>query len=437
MRRRIVVVALSAVVLAVTVFGVPLAILVQRMVISDEQGELERLALRAAVAVAPTYASGDPIELPATEDAVTLGVYDPNGTRVGGGGPQELDRSLVSSLDGAPVDSRAGPLAVAVPVSSDEKVIAVVRASSPMSVAQHRVWWSWAGMAAIAGVAAGAAFLLARRQSAVLVQPLIELEQVSAELGDGNFAARAGSSGVAEIDHAGSALNRTADRLAALIARQRSFTTDASHQLRTPLTRLRLELEDGLAGDPEQLTVAVGQALASVDALSQTVDDVLELARGDSTRGSFPVEVLFDGVRESWHGALAAVDRPLRFRADPGLVVAASLPAARQIVQTLVDNAYRHGAGVVELRARDVGGAVAIDVLDEGPVGRGDVSGGPIVEGDVSGQPSPEADRFLPGRGLRLARSLAEAERGRITVGVETRMTRATVYLPAEPAPDA
>ncbi len=423
MRRRIVTVALSAVLLAVTVFGVPLAILVQHLVVSDEQGELERLALRAAVDVGPTFASGDPIELPSSEAAVQLGVYDRAGLRISGRGPQRLDQPLRRSLSGAAVDTREGQLAVAVPVNSGEQVIAVVRASSPSSVVRHRVWWLWAGMAGIAGIAAVAAFVLARRLSTLLVRPLIELEQVSTQLGDGNFAARAGPSGVAEIDQAGSALNRTADRLSALIARQRSFTADASHQLRTPLTRLRLELEGGLEGDAEELRQAVQQALASADVLSQTVEDVLALARGDGSAGSFPVETLLEGIRDGWHGTLAAQDRPLRVRWDPGLVVVASLPAARQIVQTLVDNAYRHGRGVVEIQARDVGGAVAIDVLDEGAK---DGSGPLRVQ--VIG-----AERPSQGRGLALARSLAEAEGGRLTTGIQDGLTRVSVYLPALP----
>ncbi|MGA9344376.1 MAG: HAMP domain-containing sensor histidine kinase [Nocardioidaceae bacterium] len=423
MRRRIVTVALAAVALAVTVFGIPLAILVQRMVLSDEQGELERLALRAAVDVGPTYASGDPIELPSTEAAVQLAVYDTAGARITGRGPVQLDQPLEDALNGVPVDSRNGLLAAAVPVNSGEQVIAVVRASSPSSVVQHRVWWLWAGMAGIATIAAASAFLLARRLSTVLVRPLIELEQVSTELGEGNLGARAGPSGVAEIDHAGAALNRTADRLSALIARQRSFTADASHQLRTPLTRLRLELEKGLEGDPDDLRLAVQEALASADVLGQTVDDVLALARGDGGGGSFSVEALLDGVREAWHGTLAAQDRPLRLRGDPGVMVVASLPAARQIVQTLVDNAYRHGSGVVEIQARDVGGAVAIDVLDEGAA---DGSGAVRVE-------VTHTQRPREGRGLALARSLAEAEGGRLTTGIQDGLTRVSVYLPTLP----
>ncbi|MGI8899478.1 MAG: histidine kinase dimerization/phospho-acceptor domain-containing protein [Nocardioides sp.] len=429
MRARIVAAALSAVVLAVTVFGLPLAILVQRMVVADERGELERLALGAAVEVSPSYRSGDPIELPDTEPGVDLAVYDPQGAHVTGPGPERLDDALSGALDGAVVEGGESSLDVAVPVSSGERVIAVVRASSPSSVVDHRVWLSWAAMVGMGLVAAGAAWMLARRQSLLLVRPLTALEHVSRELGDGNFGARAEMSGVPEIDDAGAALNRTAERLAALIARQRSFTSDASHQLRTPLTRLRLELEDGLSGDRGRLEAAAREALASADALSVTIDDVLEVARGEGSSVSFEVDTLLTTVRDSWHGTLAAADRPLRVTSEPGLRVAASLAATRQILHALLDNAYRHGRGVVEVRCRVVGGVVAIDVLDEG---------GPVSLTLPKAADDDEADPHLaadPGAlGLRLARSLAEAEGGRLGLAREGARTRFTVFLPAEPA---
>lgn len=425
MRKRILAVALSAVLLALTVFGVPLAILLQRMVVADEQGELERLALRAAVVVAPTYSEGDPIELPQTEAGLALAVYDPRGNRVTGRGPQQLDNPLAGSLRGTIVELHDSDLQVAVPVSSNERVIAVIRASSPASALNHRIWWSWGAMAAIGLVSAAAAWVLARRQSTILARPLTDLERVAHELGDGNFGARAQPSGVFEIDEAGQALNRTADRLQALIDRQRSFIGHASHQLRTPLTQLRLELEDGFGRGPDGLDSAVREALASADTLSQTVDDILELARGEKSTDSFSVTTLLDGVREAWHGTLAASDRPLRLTSEPGLTVAASLPAARQALNTLIDNAFRHGRGVVEVRARDVAGVVAIDVIDEG--GPLKISM-PTGAERLAGEPSRER-----GLGLALARTLAEAEGGRLTFASDEDRTRFTLLLPSPP----
>ncbi|MBA2716742.1 MAG: HAMP domain-containing histidine kinase, partial [Propionibacteriales bacterium] len=314
MRRRILVVALTAVVLAVGLFGIPLAVAVQRAIIANEQGELERLALRAAVSVSPGYTRGDPIELPATEAGVDLAVYDTSGARVTGSGRAQLEVALETSLRGRLVDAESGnDLLVAVPVTSGERLIAVVRAASPESAVQTRIRWTWAAMAGIALVAASVAGAFAAAQSRRLSRPLTGLERAAAELGDGNFAVRTRRSGVPEIDRAGEALDRTAERLADLVARERAFSAHASHQLRTPLTRLRLELETGLQAGDKALRDAAEEAIRSADQLSRTIDDVLQGSRGtpDQRRG-FEVEDLLDDLRQRWHGVFAANDRPLR-----------------------------------------------------------------------------------------------------------------------------
>ena len=285
MRKRILVVALSAAVLAIAVFGIPLAFAVDHSITADERSELERLGLRAAVTVSPSYVTGDPVELPATQTPVELGVYDASGQRVTGAGPDHLEAAVDTALSGRIASATTDTdLIVAVPVASGERVIAVVRAASARSALRRRIGWTWAGMGGIALVAAGCAGALAAAQSRRLTQPLSRLAGVATDLGEGNFAARAGVSGVAEIDQAGQALNDTAERLGNLVARERAFAARASHQLRTPLTGLRLELEAGLAGDETALRTATDEAIRSVDQLARTIDEVLALAR--STGGA-------------------------------------------------------------------------------------------------------------------------------------------------------
>lgn len=425
MRRRILLVALTAVVLAVGLFGIPLAVAVQRAILSDEQGELERLALRAAVSVSPGYTRNDPIELPSTESGVDLAVYDTGGARVTGAGPTQLDPGLESSLLGRLVDGETGgDLVVAVPVTSGERLIAVVRAASARSGVQARIWWTWAAMAGIALVAASVAVAFAAAQSRRLARPLIGLARASTELGDGNFAVRTKRSGVPEIDRAGESLDRTAERLAALMARERAFSAHASHQLRTPLTSLRLQLETGLQEGPDALRDAAHEAIRSADLLSRTIDDVLQVSRGtpDQRRG-FQVDDLLDDLRQRWHGMFAADDRPLRLVMEGDAPASsASLPAARQILDVLVDNAYRHGAGAVTVTARESGGALAIDVKDDGtsPVFRL-----PTMPNGAAGGSGTSTNLGLP-----LARSLAETEGGRLLLAVNEPSTRLTLLLP-------
>lgn len=427
MRRRILVVALTAVVLAVGLFGIPLAVAVQRTIISDEQGELERLALRAAVSVSPGYTRNDPIELPSTEPGVDLAVYGTSGERVTGAGPDRLDAEMESSLGGRVVDGEiGGDLVVAVPVTSGERVIAVTRAASARSNVQERIWWTWAAMAGLALVAASTAGAFAAAQSKRLTRPLTDLERASTELGDGNFAVRTERSGVPEIDRAGESLDRTAERLAALMGRERAFSAHASHQLRTPLTSLRLQLETGLQEGPDALREAATEAIRSADQLSSTIDDVLQLARGTAGQGQgFEVDDLLDDLRRRWHGVLAAADRPLRLVVEGGVPgSSASLPAARQILHVLLDNAYRHGAGAVTVAARESGGALAVDVLDEGS------APGFRLPTDATASVGGSGSATL---GLPLARSLAEAEGGRLLLAVGESSTRLTLLLPGLP----
>jgi len=408
-----------SVVLAVTVLGVPLAFAVSQIVTNDERGELERLALGAAGAVSPGYRVGDPIELPSIESGVQLAVYDQRGHRISGQGPVMLEASIRSAATGAIAQADERELLIeAVPVARGERVIAVVRAASPESAVTTRAaWW---GLALLGGCIAAAlcATGFAAWQSRRLVKPLERLATAAVEIGAGDFTVRTARCGVSEIDAAGASLNQTAQRLASLIDRERSFSTYASHQLRTPLTQLQLQLESGLAQGGASLRDAASAAMISADRLSQTIDDVLELARADQPITGFDVSELLEEVRETWHGVLASHGRPLRVILDHPFRVACSLPAVRQILHVLMDNALRHGRGPVTVEARDAHGAVAIDVVDQG-------SAAPIAL---------VADGRL---GLSLALSLASAERGRLLVDQRGRGTRFTLLLPVDSEPSA
>ncbi|MGI8577200.1 MAG: sensor histidine kinase [Nocardioidaceae bacterium] len=424
MRKRIVGVAVAAVVVAVLLFGIPLAIAIDNVVRSDEQGELERLALRGAVAVSPGYQARDPIELPATPSEVQLAVYDPAGRLIAGIGPPHVDMALGSVSGGVVVEySTPDDVAVGIAVTAGERVIAVVRAASPRSTLQKRVWETWGLMAALALLGAGCASGLAIAASRRLIRPLTKLEAVAAELGEGNFAVRASPSGVAEIDRAGDALNKTGARLDDLVSRERTFSANVSHQLRTPLTSLRLELESAVGEDSEALRAAAAEAINSVDMLSRTVDEVLSLARSQSPSGEgFDVAQLLDDLRDRWHGVFAARDRPFRVVSGNSCPSQASLAAARQILDVLIDNAYQHGRGVVTVAARDSAGALAIDVIDDGSA--------PGLH-PLDGPAAPVAPGHNHGKiGLRLACALATSQGGRVLQAHGEPRTRFTLLLP-------
>jgi signal transduction histidine kinase len=417
-RRQIQTLVLTAVVVAVALYAIPLAVMVRSATLADEHGELDRTALRAAAAVTPRFQQ-DPIELPPNEAGVAVAVYGVDGRRVVGAGPERLDDILRRALTGAALDATTpSDLISALPVTSGESVVAVVRAASPRSAVRARILSVWAGMAALALVAVVIAIAGSARQSRRLSRPLSDLAQAWTELGDGDFSARTRPSGVPEIDRAGEALNRTAARMAALIQRERAFSAHASHQLRTPLTALRLQLESGLDSPQRSSEPAIRAAIATADQLERTIEDVLELARSDGHPHRLDLDDVFDDLGRRWQGVLAAQDRPLQISTQDlrQRRAAASAAAVRQILDVLVDNAYRHGQGAVTVRARDAGGALAIDVLDEGRAA--DV-------GSLDPDPSKPSRRL----GLPLAQHLAESQGGRLILTGHEGPTQFTLLL--------
>ncbi|MGZ4643400.1 MAG: sensor histidine kinase [Blastococcus sp.] len=427
MRRRIVVLTVLAAVLATSLFGVPLAYGVAQFYLDDERGELERVADVAAIAVAADLARGaEPSDLPAGASDIDLALYGSRGQRSSGQGPLHGDRPVARALGGtvASENDLNGQLVVAVPVTDGDAVTGVVRAASNYSGVRQRIAGTWAAMLGLGAAAIAATWLLARRQARRLAAPLEALSRTAAQLGGGNFGVRTAPSGIPEIDAAGSSLDTTAARLGAMVARERAFSADASHQLRTPLTGLRLGLETALDSPGADLRAAATAAIDAADRLEQTIEDLLSLAR-EPGRDDTPLEVdeLLREVEQTWRPVLATQDRALRIDVQPETPGSTAAPAAvRQVIAVLLDNAARHGAGNVTLTVRDAGGALAFDVADEGP-GVDDTEPLPRRKDGTRG----------PGIGLTLARGLAEAEGGRLRVSRPAPPVF-TLLLPGTPA---
>jgi signal transduction histidine kinase len=423
-RRRIVRLAVALAAVTIVIFGVPLAVGVAQYLVVDQYNELERMADSVAIAV-----SGDltaPPSAPAGAGPETqTAVYDTTGVKVSGAGPDQV-LLVADALTGVSsrgmLDSRLG---VAAPVSDGDEIVGAVLVTAERSTVYLRIALVWLLMLALAAAALLVAWLLARRQARRLVNPLQALTTVAERLGRGDFTVRTQAVGISEIDSVNESVNRTAVRLGDLMDRERAFSADASHQLRTPLTGLRLQLEAALDQPNADLRTAIGDALTTTDRLEATIDELLALARDiPESPDVLDVGAILDGIRLRWHPVLAARGRPLRLAVfgTPHARVGAS--ALTQILDVLIDNADQHGTGAITVTVRTLDDAVAIDVADEGSRLLGD----PAVMFERRTGPATGH-----GIGLALARRLAEAQGGRLRLATPEPPTF-TLLLPPAPS---
>ncbi len=411
MRRRLSSMVLSVTLVAVVAFGVPLGIAARRLYSNEATLRLERAAASSAILVPQSFQqSHDPVELPRPAKGIDVSLYGPNGRRVTGFGPSRADPIVEAAIRGAANTGTFGPeLVAAIPLTSNERVYGVLRAAMRQDRVADRIWRTWAAMGGTAVAALLLAALVAWRQTRRLVRPVRELASAADRLGAGDFSVRPAPTGIEELDIVAHTLGRTSERLGRMVGRERTFSEDTSHQLRNPLTGLRLRLE--MARTTPCITRAelIDGSLADVERLDRTVEALLTLAREEHPeRSELDVAALLRTIEATWHGRLASVGRRLHISGAHVLThIRVSAPALHQVLDVLVSNAMEHGAGTVNVDAHDVAGGLAIDVVDEGS-GIGVQAEAVFTRRSESGASH--------GIGLALARSLTEAEGGRLLV---------------------
>ena len=276
-------------------------------------------------------------------------------------------------------------------------------------------------VAVLAGVAVG--LIQGRR----LMIPLAQLAARAEHLGSRGSRERMESSGIEEIDRVAEMLEQSAVRVDRLIAAERQFASDASHQLRTPLTALSMRLEEIIAADdPRTVREEARSALAQVERLATVVEHLLDNVRDTNMRAG-PVEldtVVLQQVVE-WEPAFGAAERKIIATGTRGLIALATPSGLSNVIATLLENSLLHGGGTVTVSTRSTGISLVIEVTDEGPGVPPDL-GARIFERSVSG-------RRGTGLGLAVARELAETDGGRLEL-VQQRPPVFALFLSSRPA---
>jgi signal transduction histidine kinase len=171
-------------------------------------------------------------------------------------------------------------LAIGVPIQDEQQLVGAVRITEPMSDVRSQTRRTTLGLLAVALAGLASGLLLAWALASSFARPLRRLADASERLGAGDLSARSERVGGAEeIQQLASSFDEMADRLERTVRAQREFVANASHQLRTPLTGMKLRLESAVdqAGDPE-LRRQLEAADREVDRLAEIVDRLLVMA---------------------------------------------------------------------------------------------------------------------------------------------------------------
>jgi signal transduction histidine kinase len=453
--RRLLLSYLSLTALVLVLLEVPLGVLYAH----HERDVLLGVARRDATALA--VLAGEGLGRPETTDITALAtqyrtqtraevaIFDSSGHPVVALDPGEPDehtpdvsavlaRALAGGTGTTARSDEDGPqLVAALPVRPAAQLLGAVVVAVPARSTYSRIHLAWAGLAGSAAgllaLAAVVGMVLARSLSA----PVVGLQRTARRLGAGELDARAPTDGPREIAELAAEFNEMADRLAGLVSAQRRFVADASHQLRTPLTALRLRLENMAAvAGPEQ-AAGFEAAESELARLARLVDGLLTLSRAEGRRWERePVDVIevVGDRRDAW--VPLAEERRVSIVLDgrAGRRRVMAVPGhLEQILDNLLSNALEASAEgstitlSVEDASIDGAQALGLHVRDEGP-----------------GLPEPERrrafDRFWQGQGrergsglgLAIVAQLVETNGGRASLGPAVPMgLDAVVVLPA------
>ena len=324
-------------------------------------------------------------------------------------------------------------LATAVPILQRGRPIGAVRvtqSNTAVSDATRSAVIRLLGLGAIVlllGALAGG--LIARETS----RPIGRLERAAQQVEAGDLSARSPVEGSSEQRALARSFNSMTERLERLLGSQRDFVADASHQLRTPLTGIRLQLEELRdevpSGDPR--ATELDAALKEVDRLASIVNELLILSRAgerDMPAELIDVETGVDQAVSRWRKSAGEAGIELTHASNgvrPSCVCARS--DFDRVLDSLIENAVLYSPPDSEVRV--VTSPDRIEVLDRGP-------------GLEPGEEEPVFERFHRGRagrqgrlgtglGLSIARELAMAWGGEVTIeNREGGGARAVIELP-------
>jgi signal transduction histidine kinase len=322
-------------------------------------------------------------------------------------------------------------LYTAVPVTNAGHVVGAVRVTQDLAAVHDRIRRGILALIAIGAFALVLGLALAWFLAGSLSRPLRNLAATARRVEAGDLDARAEVAGATEQREVSAAFNDMAGRLGTVLAAQREFVANASHQLRTPLTGLRLRLESARAKAGPDAVRELEAAELEVERLARLLTSLLTLAREGDKPAARPVSLARAAERayERWTATAEQDGRELELLGSGDATISASEEDLAILLDNLIENALNYSPTRVSVDWGTTGNEAWLAVLDEGP-------------GVAPGEETSLFDRFArgsagnsrPGTGLGLAIVKTLAHRWRGEASLSNRLeggTRAEVRFPA------
>jgi signal transduction histidine kinase len=395
-------------VIAVLLLGVPLGVVVVRLINDEAAQELRGEATRLLIGLEYSVSQGQNIDPKQLEKNY----------------PDRYIQVFVNSSSNAPIVVGSEPPAnrqLIEEARSENGYVRIARDSAEIEKEiRARLLLTTALALAALGVAVGLAIVTSRR----LTLPLQDLAKIAERLGSGDARPSRHRYGIPELDRVAEVLDRSAVRISDLLGREREFATDASHQLRTPLTGLTMRLEEivGAAKDPAVVKEEGEAAIVQAERLTAVIDELLAAARRQRLAQAEPIDVdeILDQQVTEWYPAFKRAQRAIDLVGDRKLRALATTGGLSQVISTLLENSLKHGGGRLTIKTTSSEKSVVIEVGDQGP-GIPDELGTRVFERNVSGAGGT-------GLGLTLARSLVAADGGRLEL-IKPRPATFAIFL--------
>ncbi len=390
LRARLVVAFTYVLVLVVVALEVPLALNLSKRVDAEIRSEARSQAKLVAAGATGRLANERELRRLVNTSGDTLGgrviVVDARGRVLADSeGPGTRGKSyanrqeIATALSGSSIQGERHSdslnedlLFTAVPVASGGRTIGAVRVTESVDAVQREQRNDVLALIGVGLVALLLGLVVAWLLAGSLANPLRGLARAARRVAGGDLDARAKVEGSAEQQEVATAFNDMTGQMATTLRGQRDFVANASHQLRTPLTGLRLRLEAAAlkSRDPE-VERELAAAEHETERLARLLSELLTLAGSGERPEPQPLDVgeLVDAACLRWQGPAERSEHELVVESVPPATVAASGEDLAAILDNLTENAlnYSPPGTTVTLTWASSGGTVRLAVLDQGP----------------------------------------------------------------------